>query len=60
MTSEENIELMSDQDDFPIVPERQVNDHIPPQFRYPEYQELDRHLTERFGLPFSYKRFNYS
>ena len=32
--------------------------NIPKQFRYPEYEELDRHLTERFGLPFTYKRFN--
>lgn len=38
----------------------QYNDHIPPQFRYQEYQALDRHLTDRFGLPFSYKRFSSS
>ena len=30
---------------------------IPKQFHYPEYKELDRHLTQRFGLPFTYKRF---
>ena len=34
------------------VSKRQVNDHIPPQFRYPEYQLLDRRLTDRYGLPF--------
>lgn len=39
---------------------KQQNDHIPPQFRYQEYQALDRHLTDRFGLPFSYKRFSSS
>ena len=33
------------------------NDGIPKQFHYPEYKELDRHLTQRFGLPFTYKRF---
>ena len=38
------------------VSKRQVNDHIPPQFRYSEYQLLDRRLTDRYGLPFSYKR----
>ena len=32
------------------------SDGIPPQFHYEEYAELDRHLTERFGLPFTYKR----
>ena len=36
------------------------NDGIPKQFHFPEYKELDRHLTERFGLPFTYKRFNAS
>ena len=35
-----------------------VSDIIPPQFRYPEYEELDDYLTSRFGLPFTYKRFN--
>ena len=33
---------------------------IPPQFTYPEYKELDDYLVERFGLPFTYKRFNAS
>ena len=32
------------------------NSHIPPQFRYEEYQELDKQLTQRYGLPFTYKR----
>ena len=37
-----------------------TNNHIPSQFVFPEYEELDRHLTKRFGLPFTYKRFNSS
>ncbi|KAK8828204.1 hypothetical protein WA538_002717, partial [Blastocystis sp. DL] len=31
-------------------------EEIPQQFHFDEYRELDRHLTERFGLPFTYKR----
>ena len=40
--------------------ESKTNEHIPSQFVYPEYQELDKLLTRRFGLPFTYKRFNSS
>ncbi|CBK21348.2 uncharacterized protein [Blastocystis hominis] len=43
-----------------MIEELKTNDHIPPQFIYPEYQQLDKHLTKRFGLPFTYKRFNAS
>ena len=37
-----------------------LNIDIPPQFRYEEYKQLDNYLTQRFGLPFTYKRFNES
>ena len=32
------------------------NSHLPPQFLFPEYEQLDEHLTKHFGLPFTYKR----
>ena len=32
------------------------NSYLPPQFLFPEYQELDKHLTNHYGLPFTYKR----
>ena len=43
-----------------LIEDLRTNDHIPPQFIYPEYQQLDKHLTRQFGLPFTYKRFNAS
>lgn len=40
-----------------IIPYKSdYNSHIPPQFRFKEYEQLDRQLTELYGLPFSYKR----
>ena len=32
------------------------NDGIPKQFHFEEYKELDEFLTQRYGLPFTYKR----
>ena len=54
VTEEDNVQSVS----VEKMESSSFNDHIPPQFRYPEYEELDRRLTSRFGLPFTYKRFN--